>query len=471
VRRRLGLALLRRLRLPVDLALGWAALAAATALRIRFQLPLTERPLPRANAELVREATLPVLLALAVAMALTGFYEAARPLPRLELARRLLLAAALQGAGLVTYFFLLDRPFPRSVLLLHLALAAAALYVWRWAVQRLDRPPARRVAVVGTGPAARELARTIAQHRYHGLSVAGHVRAPSDEEGEGGEGGSGGAEAALGPELGGLDGVCRLLEAGEIDDLVFAAEAEPWRTAWVGHLTRASRRRGAVLLLPGPFDSLIGRMRYRWVHDLPLIEVVRPEEWRLRLPVKRAFDLAAGSLLGIAALPLLAAAALAVRWSSKGPVLYRQERVGRGLEPFSLVKLRTMVEGAERETGEVLATPGDPRLTPVGGFLRRTRLDELPQLWNVLCGEMSLVGPRPERPGFVARYLDEVPGYAERFLVPPGLTGLAQVNGEYDSSPQNKLRYDLAYLANWSLSLDLSILFRTAKIVLTSRGV
>ncbi|HSM52036.1 MAG TPA: exopolysaccharide biosynthesis polyprenyl glycosylphosphotransferase [Thermoanaerobaculia bacterium] len=463
MRRRLGLALLRLARLPGDLLLGWGALAAATALRTRFQLPFTERPLPAANAELVREATLPVLLVLALAMALTGFYEAARPLPRLELARRLLLAAALQGAGLVAFFFLLDRPFPRSVLLLHLALAAAALYAWRWAVQRLDRPRSRRVAVVGTGPAARELARTIAQHRYHGLSVAGHVRAPGEEER--------GPESALGPELGGLDGVCRLLEAGQIDDLVFAAESEGWRTAWVGHLTRASRRRGAVLLLPGPFDSLIGRMRYRWVHDLPLIEVVRPEEWRLRLPVKRAFDLAAGALLGIAALPLVAAAALAVRWTSRGPVLYRQERIGRGLEPFSLVKLRTMVDGAERETGEVLATPDDPRLTPVGGLLRRTRLDELPQLWNVLRGEMSLVGPRPERPGFVARYLEEVPGYAERFLVPPGLTGLAQVNGEYDSSPQNKLRYDLAYLANWSLSLDLSILFRTAKIVLTSRGL
>ena len=464
MRRRLGLALLRRLRLPVDLLLGWAALVAAVWLRTRFELPFTARALPPENAELVRAATLPVLLALAVAMALTGFYEAARPLPRLELARRLLLAAALQGAGLIAFFFLLERPFPRSVLLLHLALAAAALYLWRYSVQRLDRPAARRVAVVGTGAAARELARTIAQHRYHGLSVAGHVRAPMEAE-------EGGADACLGPELGGLEGLCRRLAGGEIDDLVFAAEAEAWRTAWVGHLTRASARRGAVLLLPGPFDSLIGRMRYRWVHDLPLIEVVRPEEWRLRLPVKRAFDLASGALLGLAALPLLAATALAVRWSSKGPVLYRQERVGRGLEPFSLVKFRTMVEGAERETGEVLATPGDPRLTPVGGFLRRTRLDELPQLWNVLRGEMSLVGPRPERPGFVARYLEEVPGYAERFLVPPGLTGLAQVNGEYDSSPQNKLRYDLAYLANWSLSLDLSILFRTAKIVLTSRGV
>jgi lipopolysaccharide/colanic/teichoic acid biosynthesis glycosyltransferase len=129
-----------------------------------------------------------------------------------------------------------------------------------------------------------------------------------------------------------------------------------------------------------------------------------------------------------------------------------------------------MAADAERDTGEVLSRPGDPRLTPVGGVLRRLRLDELPQLANVLGGSMSLVGPRPERPGFVERYLREVPGYAERFSLAPGLTGLAQVNGDYHSSPQNKLRYDLAYMANWSLWLDLSILFRTVKIVLTSRG-
>ena len=464
MRRPFRIALFHRLRLPVDLLLGWLTLGAATALRSRWALPFTLRPLPPAGAALVRAAALPVLAALPVALALTGLYETLRPLARLELARRLLLAAALQGAALIAFFYLFDRPFPRSVLLLHLTLVTAGLYVWRRLVQQLDRPAGRRVAVIGTGAAARELARTIGAHRYHGLTVAGHVAAP-------GEAAASSPAAEPGPELGGLAGLCARLAAGEIDDLVFAAEIEPWRTEWGGRLTRASRRRGSVLLLPGPFDSLIGRMRYRWVHDLPLIEVVRPEEWRLRLAGKRAFDLVAGSVFALAALPLALATALAVRSTSKGPVLYRQERIGRDLRPFSLVKFRTMIDGAERETGEVLAIPDDPRLTPVGGFLRRSRLDELPQLWNVLRGEMSLVGPRPERPGFVARYLEEVPGYAERFLVPPGLTGLAQVNGEYDSSPQNKLRYDLAYLANWRFSLDLSILFRTAKIVLTSRGV
>jgi lipopolysaccharide/colanic/teichoic acid biosynthesis glycosyltransferase len=167
----------------------------------------------------------------------------------------------------------------------------------------------------------------------------------------------------------------------------------------------------------------------------------------------------------------MAACAAAVKATSPGPVLYRQTRVGRGQRPFTLLKLRTMRVGAEPEGDEVLAQPDDPRLTPIGAFLRRFRLDEFPQLLNVLGGSMSLVGPRPERPGFVQRYLREVAGYAERFTLAPGLTGLAQIDGDYHSSPLNKLRYDLAYMANWSLWLDLSILLRTCKIVLTSRGV
>jgi exopolysaccharide biosynthesis polyprenyl glycosylphosphotransferase len=224
-------------------------------------------------------------------------------------------------------------------------------------------------------------------------------------------------------------------------------------------------------LLPGPFESLIGAMRYRWINDLPLIEVARESEIRAPHPLKRLLDLAGAAAMLLLVSPVILVVAAAVRSSSAGPVFFRQERVGRALRTFRVWKFRTMREDAERETGEVLAQPNDPRLTPVGGTLRRFRLDELPQLFNVLAGEMSLVGPRPERPGFVERHLREVPGYAERFHATPGLTGLAQVNGEYHSTPENKLRYDLAYIANRSLWLDLSILLRTVRIVLTSRGV
>ena len=136
-----------------------------------------------------------------------------------------------------------------------------------------------------------------------------------------------------------------------------------------------------------------------------------------------------------------------------------------------MVKFRTMQVGAERSTGPVLASENDPRVTWLGRYLRAARLDELPQLWNVLRGDMSFVGPRPERPEFVGQFQQDIHGYAERFMVRPGLTGYAQVNGEYHTSAPTKLKYDLAYIYNRSLWLDLKILSETVKVMLTRQGI
>jgi lipopolysaccharide/colanic/teichoic acid biosynthesis glycosyltransferase len=157
--------------------------------------------------------------------------------------------------------------------------------------------------------------------------------------------------------------------------------------------------------------------------------------------------------------------------TSVGGVFYRQTRVGREGRLFELWKLRTMRHGAEIETGAVLASPGDPRMTRIGRAMRAARIDEIPQLWNVLAGDMSLVGPRPERPEFTREFTRTVPGWALRHASRPGLTGLAQVSGEYSTEPEIKLRYDLAYLNNWSFGLDLSILLRTLRVIVTRRGI
>jgi len=343
---------------------------------------------------------------------------------------------------------------------LHLIL----LLLWRLPLASAGRREKRRVAVVGLGHEAQEVAEALERHPWYGLEITGFVARPDEAEDRD-------DASPLGPRLGTTEDLPRLLASGQIDDIILTGSRHAWQTRLIDQLADSRPAHTNVLLLPGPFESLIGRMRYRWVHDLPLIEVVRESEWRLQPPLKRGFDLLAGSVLFLAALPALAAGSLAVRLSSPGPVLYRQIRVGRDRRPFTLWKLRTMRMDAEAAGDEVLAQAGDPRLIPIGAFLRRTRLDELPQLVNVLNGTMSLVGPRPERPGFVQKYLAEVPGYAERLALTPGLTGLAQVNGDYHSSPENKLRYDLAYRANWSLWLDFAILVRTVKIVLTSRGV
>ena len=189
--------------------------------------------------------------------------------------------------------------------------------------------------------------------------------------------------------------------------------------------------------------------------------------------LKRVMDVAATLCLLPIGLPLMALAALAVLLSDGFPILYRQERVGEDRRPFMLLKIRTMVRDAEAKTGPVWASEGDPRITPVGRFLRATRLDELPQLVNVLRGDMSLVGPRPERPAFVDQFLRKIPYYEQRLLIRPGLTGWAQVNHTYDRDEDDvyeKLRYDLYYLRHLSFSLDLQILLATVGVVCKCSG-
>lgn len=182
--------------------------------------------------------------------------------------------------------------------------------------------------------------------------------------------------------------------------------------------------------------------------------------------VKRALDVTGALVLLVLTAPLMLLAALLIRFTSRGPVLYSQTRVGAGGREFPLLKLRTMVAGAEARTGPVMATAGDPRITAIGRILRATRADELPQLFNVLLGQMSLIGPRPERPHFVRIYRRRLPGYDLRLAVKPGITGLAQTFCRYSTAPALKLRYDLRYIHSYSLLLDARIVFRTILTVL-----
>lgn len=185
---------------------------------------------------------------------------------------------------------------------------------------------------------------------------------------------------------------------------------------------------------------------------------------------KRFMDVAVALVGLVLALPVCAAAALAVRCASPGPALFSQERMGLRGRRFRVYKLRTMRADAEAGSGPVLSTKDDPRIMPVGRRLRRFRIDELPQLWNVVLGHMSLVGPRPERPEFVERFVRENPLYERRLLVRPGLTGLAQIHGRYDTDYTHKLRYDLIYINSVSFAQDLRILLATIRTVLTGKG-
>lgn len=212
----------------------------------------------------------------------------------------------------------------------------------------------------------------------------------------------------------------------------------------------------------GTVDSIVG--------DVPLMEISHTTVPRYYAVAKRAVDLLVALVGLVLTSPLLLAASASIVICDGLPVFYSQERVGRDMKPFRIHKLRTMIRDAEDDTGPVIAEVDDARITAVGKILRRFRIDEIPQLVNILAGEMSFVGPRPERPHFVEKYLAEVPGYRERFKVKPGITGLAQVSGSYATTPERKLKYDLIYIYHQRPVLDVQIVVDTLRVVLTGRG-
>lgn len=222
-----------------------------------------------------------------------------------------------------------------------------------------------------------------------------------------------------------------------------------------------------VSLIPDLYEIMLARVRLKQVDDVPVFTIgqlsISPEYMFL----KRVTDIALSLLLLLLTAPLCLLVGLAIKLDSRGPVLYRQKRLTMQGKPFYLYKFRTMVDGAEQDSGPVLATENDPRVTRVGRIIRATRIDEIPQLINVIKGDMSIVGPRPERPFFVNELVKEIPEYAYRMNIKSGITGLAQVFGRYSTTPENKLKYDLLYTKSYSPARDLAILLQTIKVILT----
>jgi len=255
----------------------------------------------------------------------------------------------------------------------------------------------------------------------------------------------------------------------QVDQIVLA-DAKLEQQDLCALLRAAARTHADVYLLPGVDMSIIASARVYSIAGLPLVPLRPPFLSSVYRPVKRAIDIAASAVLLLAGAPVAAIIALLIRMGSAGPVLFSQARAGQNAKPFRVHKFRTMIANAEVKTGPVLSSSGDTRITRIGRVLRKYRIDEWPQLWNVLKGDMSLVGPRPERPEFVEHFIAENPLYERRFLVQPGLTGLAQIHGRYDSDYAHKLRYDLIYINSISPLADAQILLATVRTVLTAHG-
>ena len=310
----------------------------------------------------------------------------------------------------------------------------------------------RRVLIAGTGELARHLADSFLRHAEFGYRVTGFIDdvAADDHLGYRGL-----------PLLGTLSDAQDVVTRERIDQMYVALPLEQ-HVKMLGLIEVANRECIDVKVVPDLLQFVTLRARLEEIDGTPLINVNDVPLQGLNSAIKRLIDICCSiAALVVLALPM-AVIALLIRLTSPGAALYRQERMGLDGRPFVTLKFRSMYDDAERHTGPIFTRKDDPRCTPVGRVLRRFSLDELPQLWNVLHGEMSLVGPRPERPYFVRQFKDRVPQYMLRHKVKAGLTGWAQVNDlRGNTSIEKRIEYDLYYIENWSVALDLKIMWLT----------
>jgi exopolysaccharide biosynthesis polyprenyl glycosylphosphotransferase len=319
----------------------------------------------------------------------------------------------------------------------------------RWSLQS-QGVGAARVLIVGTGDTGRMVLRAIRRSPGLGYEVVGMVSQDSK------------AEKADVPVLGTTEELPSLIASEAIDEVIIALP-EATSGEMLPIISDCHKAKVATRVYPSAFQLITSDLSIGHLGGLPLLTVRDTVLRGWRLTLKRAMDVV-GSTVGLVLLsPFLLLLALLIKLDSAGPAFYTQERMGLDEKRFQVIKFRSMKEGAEDETGPVWATKEDPRRTRFGAFLRRFSLDELPQFINVFLGEMSLVGPRPERPMFVEQFKQVIPRYVERHQEKAGMTGWAQVNGlRGDTSIVERTKYDLYYIENWSIFFDLKILIRTA---------
>ncbi|MCC6454651.1 MAG: sugar transferase [Caldilineaceae bacterium] len=369
----------------------------------------------------------------------------------------------------VTVFFVVTLLVPLSLsldaLLYFLGTATPLLILWRWAYIPFSTLPifSHRTLIVGQGERARRASELVSQHSYLNCRVLGYISDTPD---------------LSEPSQDGLPvwndpvGLPQWVRDLQIHEIVIATERNLDRQLYLS-LIECKANGTQVIWLPDLYE--------RFGHNIPIDQV--DPHWVLNAvqsgpdifqrTAKRLLDLTIAAFTLPVLLVFMPLVALAVKLDSTGPIFYKQTRCGRAGKPFKIYKFRTMYVDAERDGKARWATKNDPRITRVGRILRKTRMDELPQVLNILRGEMSFVGPRPERPEFVEELKTSIPFYHSRLAVKPGLTGWAQVQFEYTSTVEDtltKLQYDLYYIHRWSLWLDIYILFRTISVVFKLKG-
>ena len=366
------------------------------------------------------------------------YTQALRVVGRATLAGAIGSMAAIYGVGAIGY--------PRSALLL----AFPIILAWVFAVEvirlwyRLRHTPPRRAVVLGPDEASAPIVEHFTLQPTASLAVVDRL---------------------------GIGDLPSRLSGEEAPFDVILIPGPRQLSHIPSRLLLAARTQGIrIFMLAGESGAFLGLSDLHELGGLPWHELHVQSLPAARRAAKRLLDLALIVIASPLAVVGAVTIAVAIRAGGPGPVLHRQRRAGLGGNVFTIYKFRTMHPDAEADGEPMVAREGDDRVTRVGRFLRRHRLDELPQLWNVLRGDMSLVGPRPERPEFVESLKEIVPDYQERHAVRPGITGLAQVLGTYDTPAEHKVRYDILYVANWSMWLDVQVLLKTAVVMVRGTG-
>lgn len=426
-----------------DFAIGWGALAAIVELRRHVNFAFTQSLLPPEKFALDAKNVLLFGASLIAALALSGFYHhRIGPRTRPSMVTALVIQTALAAIGSTA----LVRPLPRTILLAVPLLEFVALPLWRKAL-RLVAPIRPRDTILVGEPADIDEAiadlKTNADRRIQVIKRASRLDQLTDAA----------TQAVL----------------HEVEEVIYVSPNADPRIRL--ELLRIRGPRG-FLMLASHVDALLVSTMLGWIGDQPLVEVSIACGYGYAAAVKRAIDVIGSTLLILASSPLWMMIAIATLIDTGRPILIRQKRVGRGGLPYGMWKFRSMRGPADsqppRTAEEIAAAEG--RVTRVGALLRRYHLDELPQLINVFSGEMSLVGPRPERPELVTRILRDVPDFDLRSLVRPGIAGLAQVSAEYETRPEVKLRYDLMYMCDWSIWLDFRLMLHAVSSSLAGTG-
>jgi sugar transferase (PEP-CTERM system associated) len=386
---------------------------------------------------------------------------------RRELVLRLVQALGLAWVALAIVMYLLPRlMIGRGVSLIALPLALMLMVGWRVAAHWLLGHPdvGEKVLIVGSGSSAVEVAREVLERRDAGYRVVGFVDSDPALVGR----------SLLNPRVIGLtDDLAEITRREGVNRIVVALGERRGQFPVRQLLDLSLSGDVAIEECASFYERLTGRVSLDMMRPSWLIFSSRARQARLSAVIRTVFHRVTALAGALVSLPIALVTAALIKLDSPGPVLYSQERVGKNGRSFRVYKFRSMRTDAEKDGPVWASKSGDARTTRVGRVIRKIRVDEIPQFWNILRGEMNFVGPRPERPHFVKQLAEEIPFYEQRHLVPPGLTGWAQIKYPYGASVEDarqKLQYDLFYIKNQSLVLDAVILFETVKTILFGRG-